>query len=70
MKFLASLALMTLLPLDAHEGSKKNSKPTAARQDLKDARKARLLTADRSYKRVKTEGEAFKAQEYFINHYR
>lgn len=40
MKFLASLALMTLLPLDAHEGSKKNSKPTAARQDLKDARKA------------------------------
>ncbi len=37
---------------------------------LKDARKARILTSERSYKRVKSEGEAFKAQEYFINHYR
>ncbi len=36
---------------------------------LKDTRKARQLLADRSYARVKKEGDTFKAQEYFINHY-
>ena len=36
---------------------------------LKDTRKARLLRNDRSYGRVKKEGETFDVQEYFINHY-
>jgi len=36
---------------------------------LKDTRKARVLKSDRSYGRVKKEGETFDVQEYFINHY-
>ena len=36
---------------------------------LKDTRKARVLRSDRSYGRVKKEGETFDVQEYFINHY-
>ncbi len=36
---------------------------------LKDTRKARMLRSDGTYARIKKEGEAFGAQEYFINHY-
>ncbi len=36
---------------------------------LKDTRKARVLKSDRTYGRVKKEGEIFDVQEYFINHY-
>jgi polyphosphate kinase len=36
---------------------------------LKDTRKARALKSDRTYGRIKKEGSAFDAQEYFINHY-
>lgn len=36
---------------------------------LKDTRKARILRSDRSYGRIKKEGETFDVQEYFINHY-
>ena len=36
---------------------------------LKDTRKARVLKSDRSYGRIKKEGETFDVQEYFINHY-
>lgn len=36
---------------------------------LKDTRKARLLKSDRTYSRIKKEGETFDVQEYFINHY-
>jgi polyphosphate kinase len=36
---------------------------------LKDTRKARVLKSDRSYHRIKKEGETFDVQEYFINHY-
>jgi polyphosphate kinase len=36
---------------------------------LKDTRKARVLKSDRTYGRIKKEGAAFDAQEYFINHY-
>jgi len=36
---------------------------------LKDTRKARLLKSDRTYGRIKKEGETFDVQEYFINHY-
>ena len=33
---------------------------------LKDTRKARVLKSDRSYGRIKKEGETFDVQEYFI----
>jgi len=36
---------------------------------LKDTRKARVLRNDRSYGRVKKEGEKFDVKEYFINNY-
>jgi polyphosphate kinase len=36
---------------------------------LKDTRKARVLKSDRTYSRIKKEGETFDVQEYFINHY-
>ena len=36
---------------------------------LKDTRKTRVLRSDRSYGRIKKEGETFDVQEYFINHY-
>jgi polyphosphate kinase len=36
---------------------------------LKDTRKARVLKNDRSYHRIKKEGETFDVQQYFINHY-
>jgi len=36
---------------------------------LKDTRKTRLLKSDRTYSRIKKEGETFDVQEYFINHY-
>jgi len=36
---------------------------------LKDTRKARVLKSDRSYHRIKKEGETFDVQQYFINHY-